>query len=309
MGTSGWDDEQRGRGRSPRDRRGFDDAEYRGTRGGSSSRGDRYDRADGGSSRYRDERPARGSADERERGRPPVRDDWRSSSDGRRPRRADDGYGDERRSFDRSRSHAPRDVESPPSRSAARRRPADWEDADAYAERYDRRAPDRSPRGQRPVPREDNWAPPNRARRAPADASSARGRVPERGGLWDDEAPARRRMGDGDVWQPGLGGQGDPRALRRGLISETGQENAVPAKSGMSFGRAVLIIVVMFLLGSGLAFGLFKLTAPKASPGGAASPSSTAPAAASSTAAPSSKTPASTTTPHAAVDHVNWIPA
>jgi hypothetical protein len=51
------------------------------------------------------------------------------------------------------------------------------------------------------------------------------------------------------------------------------------------------------MIGSGLAFGYFKLTAPKVNAGGAATPAATAPV--SQTQAPATKPPSGTATPHA----------
>ncbi len=82
----------------------------------------------------------------------------------------------------------------------------------------------------------------------------------------------------------------DPRDPRARGYEEEGEEE----QSGLGAGKSMGIIALCFVLGAGLAFGFFKISAPKVStdPG---TPSTTAPAA-SPTASP-----AKTTTPHALI--------
>lgn len=54
----------------------------------------------------------------------------------------------------------------------------------------------------------------------------------------------------------------DPRALRRGLV-DTSMPPAVDKKSGPGFGVAVLVMLLMFVVGAGGAFGYWKFTTPK----------------------------------------------
>jgi hypothetical protein len=74
----------------------------------------------------------------------------------------------------------------------------------------------------------------------------------------------------------------DPRMMRRGLIPDEDEEDE---ESSLTAGKAILIVVLMFVLGAGGAYGYFKLSTPKVNI------DSPAPA--------SSATPASTTTPSA----------
>lgn len=122
------------------------------------------------------------------------------------------------------------------------------------------------------------------------------GAVPRGGGLWGDEEIPRRRRPNAD--DPRAANRRDPRMLRKGLIDTSGHP-AVAKKGGLSFGTALLVIVLMFLIGAGGAYGYFRFSAPRVhvpSPSApATAPASTTPSAspkASPSASPQSNVPA-----------------
>lgn len=232
MGTSGWDDDARGRGRSSRDAR---PREGERLPGRSSERGGYdYDRSERGGSRVRSR---------------------------------DDGWSD----TDRSRSYARREERDydrgpggPGNSSGRNRRPArdDYDESADYSGRNGRDM--RGPRS--PQPREA-WESPQR--RGPGN-SGVRSNSSGRSGLWDDDADARGRRpgrpGGSDPRGRGVGGgrldPRDPRALRRGLVSERRALEETPEK-GMGCGPAILVVLLMFMVGVGGGFAAFKMTAPK----------------------------------------------
>jgi hypothetical protein len=130
----------------------------------------------------------------------------------------------------------------------------------------------------------------------PAGASG-RNRAAGRGGLWGEEdGAARRRRPDGS--DPRARGAGaryagrDVSALRRGLVRD---DDELPEKSNFGAGQALLIIVLMFLVGAGAAYGYFRLSTPTVH--GDVPASTTTPA---STASPSgTASPSTTASPHA----------
>jgi hypothetical protein len=89
----------------------------------------------------------------------------------------------------------------------------------------------------------------------------------------------------------------DPRALRRGLISD---EEPEEESSDFSFGKAVLIWLLLFLVGAGGAYGYYKVSTPTvhgtppttiSTPSSTASPSGTASPSASPSASPHARAP------------------
>lgn len=227
--------------------------------------------------------------DEPDRSRGPRRDDdWRPSSGGRPPRRSPDGPpGD----WDSGRRGSVNGRGLPTSDEnwdrGERGRPPRDDRRDPYDERGGRdgrdgrgmdRPGDRSMRGPRPPVRDDDWDGPPRGRGgAPAGAAGARTRAPGRGGLWADDEPMRRPDGS-DPRGRTMGGRidpHDPRSLRRGLV-DTSAAPAVPEKKkgGLSFGKAILVILLMFVVGAGAAFGYWKFTTPPL-PSDASAPSAT----------------------------------
>src|SRR5260221_12936306 len=146
MGSSGWDDDGRERGGSPRERRGEDDRPPgRAYERGGSAHASSYDQPGRGSSRGWDDG---GSG-----GRPGARDDGSRSASSRGDGRRGSGELDDRRPVDPSRASAQQRRYVPGGR-----------------DEYD----DRSMRGQRPPPRGGN--PPG---------SSGQRRAAGRGGLGD----------------------------------------------------------------------------------------------------------------------------
>lgn len=243
MGTSEWDGESWERGRSPRD----------GRVGRPDNRAN-YDRSMRG-------RPL--AEDDRERSRGSRYDDnWRSSSGGRPARRPPDGPPGEwdsgRRSSANGRGRPMRDDRRDPYESRGSRDGRGMGDME--------RPGDRSMRGQRPPMRGDDRDGPQRGRGAPP--AGARGRGPGRGGLWGDEEPMRRRPDGSDARGRTMAGgridPRDPRALRRGLV-DTSMGSAVKdeKKGGVGVGMAFLIILLMFVIGVGAAFGYWKYSTPK----------------------------------------------
>jgi hypothetical protein len=123
--------------------------------------------------------------------------------------------------------------------------------------------------------------------------TSGRNRAAGRGGLWGDEdgAPRRRRPDGSDPRARGAGARyagRDVGALRRGLVRD---EDEQPETSSFGAGKALMIIVLMFVVGAGAAYGYFRASTPTvhgdvptstttpastASPSGTASPSVTA---------------------------------
>lgn len=240
-----------------------------GTASWDSERPDRSDRA-----RERDDAGPRMSSGGWERPRGSQRDDdMRSSGRGGRRYDEDDTWGS-----DGGRSGG----------STGRGRPP--------RERRDDRADDRSMRNARPPVRGDGWD--GRDRRAGPGAPVSRGGATPRGGLWDDaESPRRRpdasdpRARNGSRMDPR-----DPRAPRRGLADARAYP-APPAKeSGLSLGKSLLIILLMFVIGAGAAYGYFRISTPKvhvSSPGTpTAAPATATPAVASPSASPHSNVPA-----------------
>lgn len=160
----------------------------------------------------------------------------------------------------------------------------------------DDRMSDRSMRSPRPPARGDDWSARERDRRAAP--GMMRGEATPRRGLWgDEETPPRRRMNGNDP-QSRAGGwrdPRDPRALRKGLIDTGAQSAATSKKSGLGVGQAMLIILVMFLIGAGAAYGYFRVSAPtvhipsQSTP--ATTPATTTPSA-SPSASPHSNVPA-----------------
>lgn len=277
MGYSGWDDSG-GRSRAPRDERPGNRSYDRMSRSGANGRG--YERADRASARGWDDNTPRGSGG---RPRPSVRDDDRGpgASSGSRWRgpSSDDSY-------DR------------PSRSRSSR--------DGYDGRGDR--PDRSMRDPRPAMRDDNRdARPGRGAGPGAGpgGSNPRNRPPARPAWDDDELPRRRRPDRDDGRGRGRAGDPrDPRALRRGLVSDDVEDDDDDEDSGSPFGKAILIIFLAFLLGAGGAYGYFRVStpvpqagtatpasSPTTSPTPRTTPRTTPSAAPTATAAPTTLTP------------------
>src|SRR5258707_4102195 len=255
MGSSGWDDESGERGRPPRERRGEDDRPPgRAYERGGSANASSYDQPSRGSSRGWDDG---GSG-----GRPRARDDWNRSASSRGDGRRGSGDLDDRRPVDPSRASAQQHRYVPGGR-----------------DEFD----DRSMRGQRPPPRGGN----------PAGSSGQR-RAPGHGGLWDDEPgmSARRRPDAGDPRRRGARpSMNDPRALRRGLISD---EEPEEESSDFSFGKAVLVWLLLFLVGAGGAYGYYKVSTPKVHgtpPATISTPSGTASPSASPSASPHARAP------------------
>jgi hypothetical protein len=91
-------------------------------------------------------------------------------------------------------------------------------------------------------------------------------------------------------------GARDPRALRRGLAVEPESEEE---ESSFTAAKGFMIVLVMFVVGAGAAFGYFKLSTPKA-PAGVAAPVPTAAPSVSPSVSPNA-TPKATSTPHALV--------
>jgi hypothetical protein len=124
-------------------------------------------------------------------------------------------------------------------------------------------------------------------------ASSARGRAPARGGLWDDE-PRPRRPGAGDPRGGPNGaryGARDPRVLRRGLVPE--DDGADETNNTFTAGKGLLVVVLVFLLSAGAAFGYYKLSKPTVPASVITSP--TVPATTAPSASPSASPNASPT--------------
>ena len=183
------------------------------------------------------------------------RDDWGDA--GRSGGNGGSGYGGRGRpgapgGSGRGSSRAPRDDYEDDYRSRGRGMPAD-----------------RSVRG-RAAARPDAW-----------DAPQQRGRRPAgQGGLWDDEPRARRPRPGGSDPSSRMPGRYDPRDPR----ARRGAPPAAAKKSGgISFSTAFGIIVLMFLLGGGAAFGLFTLTKPAVKADPSAGPTPTVPATVSPT--------------------------
>ncbi len=86
----------------------------------------------------------------------------------------------------------------------------------------------------------------------------------------------------------------DPGALRRGLV-DMGAEVPETPKRSFGAGKAILIVLLMFVVGAGAGYGYFRLTKPTVH--GDIPASTTAPAVTPST----TGTPATTVTPHALV--------
>lgn len=90
----------------------------------------------------------------------------------------------------------------------------------------------------------------------------------------------------------------DPRAMRRGLVSDTSAaDEDDDEKGGFSFGKALMIWLLMFAIGAGGAYGYYRFKTPVVHgevPTVSPSPVSTASPAASPSAAPKS-----TASPHA----------
>lgn len=55
----------------------------------------------------------------------------------------------------------------------------------------------------------------------------------------------------------------DPRSLRRGLLDTSASAAVEEKKGGIGFGAAFLIILLMFVLGVGAAYGYWKYSTPK----------------------------------------------
>jgi hypothetical protein len=290
MGTSGWDDETRGSGRSSRDARpregerlpgrSSERASYDYDRGGRArSRDDGWSDTDRSRSySRRDERDYErgaggsgsigggpGSSSGRNR-RPPTRDDYDDNSgrDGRPPR---------------------------DSRGGAGRMEREWSDEQHPA------------RGQRPPQRGEAWE--SQQRRGPGN-SGVRSNSSARGGLWEDDAEMRGRRpgrpGGSDPRARNMGNMGggrpdmrDPRAPRRGVGARQEPEEE---KKGLGCGPAILVVLLMFVVGVGGGYAAFKVTAPKinadiTTPGPTTTPATTpsVPPKASPTATPKADTP------------------
>lgn len=54
----------------------------------------------------------------------------------------------------------------------------------------------------------------------------------------------------------------DPRSLRRGLVDTSAAPAVAEKKGGITFGKAILLILLMFVVGAGAAFGYWKFTTP-----------------------------------------------
>lgn len=278
MGNSGWDDDTWRRGRSPREGRSPD-------AGRSQSRSAR------GSARGWGDDGARGSSQSWERSR--ERD--RSGSSGR------GGGGDDGRSGSGSRRGGPGAAYE---RSSSRSRPME---RDEYA---NGRPGDRSMRGPRPSSRDDGYGPPRHRHHhdGPPGASSGRNRPAERGaGLWGDDGGRHRRPGPGAGGPPGMRGAGrpdprDPRLARRPMAGAAAEEDD-EEESSFGPGKAVLVVLMMFVLGAAAGFGYFRFSAPTVHTDSNNNQQQRTPSA-SPSASPSgtpSTTPAATTTPQADV--------
>lgn len=66
----------------------------------------------------------------------------------------------------------------------------------------------------------------------------------------------------------------DPRSLRRGLVDTSATPAVEDKKGGLTFGKAILLILLMFVVGAGAAFGYWKFTTPPL-PSNASTPSAT----------------------------------
>lgn len=283
MGTSGWDDDTRGRGRSSRD-------------------------------------AARPREGERLPGRSSERASYDYDRGGDRVRSRDDGWSDTDRSRSYSRRDE-RDYErgssgagslggGPPGSSGARNRRPARDDHDEYgrggAGRMDREWSDERPaRGQRPPQRGEAWE--SQQRRGPGN-SGTRSNSSGRGGLWEDSAEMRGRRpgrpGGSDPRARSMGGSRpdmrDPRAPRRGVGAKQEIEEE---KKGLGCGPAILIVVLMFVVGVGGGYGAFKVTAPKIN-ADITTPATTTPATTPSVTPKAS--PNATATPKADTPHI-WV--
>lgn len=296
MGTSDWDEDSWGRGRTPREGRMGDGARpdrrayERPARSGASSwESERPDRSGRGSARERDagglERPRGSQRDDgpgSPRGSRRYGDDaW--GSDGGRPngstgrgRPPAAGYDDDRNG---SRSRTPRD-----------RRDESYDGRGGGSGRENRIG--EGPRGPRPPARGDEWE--TRDRRPGPGAAVARG------GLWGDEDAPRRRRPDGSDPRARAGGRPDPRdprSFRQGLIDTSAQPVPAAKKSRFGFGKAILIILLMFLIGAGAAYGYYRASTPTVhvpatSTPGATPPSSSPAAGVTPSTSPHSNVPA-----------------
>lgn len=88
-------------------------------------------------------------------------------------------------------------------------------------------------------------------------------------------------------------GLGDARGIRRSADDEDDEEEI-----GLTFGKAVLIVLMMLAIGAGAGFAYFKATTPKVQ---APNNDTGTPAATTTTTPASTTTPAATTTPKALV--------
>jgi hypothetical protein len=181
---------------------------------------------------------------------------------------------------------------SPPSSSRGGPPPARRPQRPTYDDDYARRGSrdaGRSAGGGRPGSRDASY-PPSRGRGASPDnrgAPGGRGRPPARDDFWDDEPPRRRRPEMGDP----RGRPPAPRPSARDPRSLSYLDDDDESESG-GMGKSLAIIVLMFLLGAGAAFGYFKLSMPHVSS------NSTAPSSTTPSASPASS-PATTPSPHA----------
>ncbi|HEX8034386.1 MAG TPA: hypothetical protein VF510_11085 [Ktedonobacterales bacterium] len=288
MGTSGWDDDARGRGRSARDGR---PREGERLPGRSSERGGyEYDRSERGGGRVR-ARDDGWSDSDRSRAYPgrgersSERDYDRglggtsslggpgSSGKNRRPSREDfTDYGDPRGRNGRD----GRDMRPPrESRDGSGRSEREW-------------SGERPVRGQRPPRGGDTWE--SQQRRGPG-GSGTRSSSSGRSGLWDDDAEMRGRRpgrpGGSDPRGRSMGGgrrdPRDPRALRRGLVSEQAAPEETEETKGIGCGQAILVVLLMFVVGAGVGFAAFKMTMPKINADTTTPAATTAPATTPST--------------------------
>ncbi|MGZ3582441.1 MAG: hypothetical protein ACXWQR_16940 [Ktedonobacterales bacterium] len=291
MGTSGWDDETRGRGRSSREAR---PREGERLPGRSSERGGyEYDRSErsGGKVRSRDDgwsnsdrsraypgRGERSSERDYDRGLGGASSPGGPGSSGRNRRPPRENYND----YADPRGRNGRDGHdmrpSRESRDGGGRSEREWSD-------------ERSVRGQRPPRRGE--APEAQQRRGPG-GSGTRSSSSGRGGLWDGDAELRgRRPGRPGGSDPRARSMGagprdprdprDPRALRRGLVSEQAEPEATEETKGIGCGQAILVVLLMFVVGAGVGFAVFKMTMPKINADTATPAATTAPATTPST--------------------------
>ncbi|MFI5272461.1 MAG: hypothetical protein ACHQ4H_05440 [Ktedonobacterales bacterium] len=288
MGNLGWDDDSWRRNRSARDVR-------------SPDAGRPGDRAQGGSPRgssrggWDDPGGTRGSGGNFDRSRGPDRD--RAGGPPSRGGSGDDGRGGSSgRRYDRGGSERSGGGSE---RSGSRGRPPGRDE-------YDMARPnDRSMRGPRPPSREDAWDPSARSRMRPAGppgVSSSRNRPPGAGraGLWEDDSRGRRPVpGAVDGRRPGRGPDPrDPRGARRPMGGPMARDEDEDDDEGasLSFGKAVLIILGMLVLGVVVGFGYFRFSAPKvptnSNNNNSATPAATTPA-----------SPTASASPHALVPH------